>query len=179
MAYTPDFTKAPAQILIDLINSANSASLVTALTPELVTFGAPVAQAGNANGDTNITMTAAAGSGYSGNVSLNYNRVPMSSIPGAKSTVYTQGSATKISDLIPEINATYGINLTADDYEDAALPVFPNQPHDSLPFTITAKSTSLVWEGSLTLTLDNNDVPLTSVITTLNLPGLVYTAPTA
>ena len=174
MTFFSDFTKAPEQILCDLINNVNGC----ALTPTVVTFSnVGPNQAPSPSTTDQVTIAAVANSGYSGSLTLQYNRVSMAKIPGAKSTTFPQGSATKISDLIAQINAQFGINLTAADYVDGPLPSFHNSPHETQPFTIQAASGSLIWTGSLALTLSANDVSLSNVITNAILAGLNYQPP--
>jgi hypothetical protein len=175
MAWQLDFTKDPDQVLLDQINHDNA----SALTLALISFGIPTAMTGtNPNPDTQITVSSQAGSGYTGSVVVNYNRVDLSTIPGARSTVYALGNAANISDMIPEVNAAYQINLTAADYTDGPLPTFtggiPNEEHN---FQIAATADSVVYEGVMTLTLRSNDIPLSSVITSPTLTGLVYVQP--
>jgi hypothetical protein len=169
-----DFTKAPKQIILDLINEKNPS---LGLTEELVTFGAPAVYSGAENRNTKLTLAAVEpSSGYSGSRDIFYNRVDISVVPGTRSKVFSLGNAVNISDLIPEINARYGINLTADDYTDAALPTFTDQvPGEEKDFTITITAGSLVWTNSVTLQLQRNDIPLEDAIAENILDGLVWT----
>ncbi len=168
-----DFTKSDIQILIDQINEDNT----SALTTSLVNFGA-VAIDGGGIRNSNITATAAGGSGYTGAVLFKYNRVDLATVPGARSTEFQVGDAVNLSDLIEEINVAYQLNLTAADFVDAAIPAFPGEePHETQTIDLVAKATSLIFRGTLTLTVDANDVALSSVITTTTLNGLTYTQP--
>lgn len=179
--FVSDYTKSAQQIIIDLVNNDNT----LALTPALVTFGAPTAATvgGSITRDTDLTLTAVAGSGYSGSQTIHYNRVNLANVPGSRSTVFPKGNAVNISDLVPEINAAYGINMsnTADaqhpDFVDAALPTFTGTPNEQHDFQFTADANSLVWENSVTLTVHANDIPLSSAIVNPTLNGLTYTAP--
>ena len=171
MAWQLDFTKAPNQVLLDQINHDNS----SALTLALISFGLPTAATGtNPNPNTSITVTAQSGSGYTGNVVVNYNRVDLSTIPGTRNTVYTKGTAVNISDLVPQVNTAYAINLTSDDYTDGPLPTFTGAPNEEHPFQIAATANSVVYQGVMSLTVKANDIALSSVITTTALTGLVY-----
>lgn len=171
MAWQLDFTKAPNQILLDQINHDNASSL----TLTLIQFGLPTAATGtNPNPNTSTTVTAKAGSGYSGSVVVGYNRVDLSTIPGARNTVYSLGNAVNISDLVPEVNTAYAINLTTDDYTDGPLPTFTGTANEEHAFQIAATADSLVYQGVMSLTVKANDIPLSSVITTTTLTGLTY-----
>lgn len=174
MAFVLDFTKAPEQILLDQINNDNS----SALTLQQVSFGLPTTTTGTSPArDTQVTVSAVANEGYSGSVVVEYNRVNISTVPGARSTVFPKGSAVNISDLIPQINAAYQINLTTADYTDGPLPTFTGAPNEEHTFQLVISSDSLPFENSVTLTVKANDIPLSSVITTSTLNGLVYTQP--
>ncbi len=173
MATNRDFTKPDLQILLDQINEDNTSSLTTSL----VTFGA-VAVDGGGIRNSNITATSTIGSGYSGNVAFKYDRVDLATIPGARSTTFQAGDATHISDLIEEINTAYQLNLTVADFVDVVIPAFPGDaPHETQQITLTASATSLIYRGALVLTVDANDIPLSSVITTTTLNGLYYVQP--
>lgn len=181
--FVSDFTKSAQQIIIDLVNNDNSLSL----TPALVTFGAPThaTVGGSITRDTDLTLTAVAGSGYSGSATIHYNRVDLSTVPGSRSTVFPKGDAVNISDLLPEINAAYGINMsnTADpqhpDFVDGPLPTFTGTPNEQHDFQFTADANSLVWENSVTLTVHANDIPLSSAISNPTLNGLTYVQPSS
>lgn len=173
-----DLTKVPVQVLVDLINADNS----LALTSELITFGLPTAATGESPPkNTELTVSAAPGSGYSGSVVVTYNRVAISTLPtiSAKPAEFQLGDATTIKDLIPEFNALYGVVLTEDDYTDAPLPEFTGTANESHTIQLVAKADSLIYIGSIELTIKGDDVPLSSVLTVLSLNGLTYEAPIA
>jgi hypothetical protein len=179
MAFVNDFTQSDQQILVAQINNDNS----TSLTPALLTFGLPTANTGtNPARNTSLTITAATGSGYTGSVTLQYNRVDLSTLPTINTgavTVFSLGDAAKVSDLVPEINAAFAINLTASDFVDASLPTFTGQPNEEHPFNVVANANSIVWINQVTFTVQANDIPLSTVVTNTTLNGLVYVAPPA
>lgn len=174
MAFQLDFTKLPAEIVLDQINNDNSSSLTTAQ----VSFGIPTAATGTSPvRDTDLTVSAVPNQGYTGDVIVHYNRVDMATIPGTRSTTFPKGTATKISDLIPQINAAYQLNLQPEDYKDADLPTFSGAPNEKHDFQLSAGEDSLCFKNSVTLTVHADDIPLASVITNQTLNGLVYTQP--
>ncbi len=169
-----NYNQLPRKILVDLINADNG----SALTTGVVTFGNPSVITGLGGRNTAVVVSAAGGSGYSGNVTVNYKRIDIATVPGSRSLQFQAGDAVNVSDLIDEINAAYGILLQAEDYVDAALPTFDGvTPHEVQYFDLVAAANSLIWTGTLTLTLNGNDVPLSNVVTVLDLNGLTYTAP--
>lgn len=172
--HVTDFTKSDVQILIDLVN-AKTPNL--ALTPELVTFGLPTLNSEN-NRNTKVTITAVKGSGYKNFKDLQYNRVDYAVIPGARSVEFPKGEALKLADMIPEINARYGINISANDFVDADLPVFADSvPNQKLDFVLTASAESLIYRGSVTFKLINEDLDLAVIISDPVLDGLEYVQP--
>lgn len=173
-----DFTKAPAAIIVDLINEDNPGH---GLTTELLTLGVPAAAPGGSPvRNTQLRVTAAPGSGYVGFVDVLYDRVDMADIPGLMSKIFPVGNAVNVADLIPEVNARYGINITSSDFVDAPLPAATGGiPNEQVDFVVTAAADSLVWLGSLTLKYQVDEIELSTVITTTTLNGLVYVAPEA
>ena len=167
-----DFTQLPPQILIQLINFDNG----TSLTPDAVTFGLPAVSGGVRN--TKLTVTAAPGSFYTGSVDILYNRVDLATVPGVRSTVFTVATATKISDLIPQINAAYQLNLQPEDFIDGPLPAFTNNiPNEQKSFDLIAGPNSLIYVGRATLSISRGLIDLSTIITNLVLNGLTYVQP--
>lgn len=175
-----DLTKIPKQVMIDLINTDNG----SALTDALLDFGLPTAATGQTPArNTELTVTAKAGSGYTGSVVVTYNRLHLTTgilTPSGKDATFVAGDKLKIKDLIPELNALLNINLTDDDYVDGDLPTFvggiPNEEHD---VSVVAKADSLCYIGSLIFKLKSDEIELSSVITITQLNGLTYVPPVA
>jgi hypothetical protein len=170
-----DFTKAPTEIVIDLINYDNG----TALRYDELEFGLPEAITGGHN--TTVEVTAVEGvSSYSGSVQITYNRVDLATVPGVRSRgmLVPPEGATTISDIVDQINTRYAINLTPDDYFDDPLPDVWSHPADEqVPFTLRAKPESLIWIGQVDLTVYHEPVRLSDVIKKVVLSGLVYVQP--
>lgn len=173
MAFVTDFTKSDVQIIIDLLN-AKVPNL--SLTPELVTFGLPTVNSTNER-NTKVTITAVPGSGYKNFKDLEYNRVDYAVIPGARSIEFPKGDAVKVAELIPEINARFGLNISENDFVDADLPEFVGLPNEKLDFVLTANADSLVYRGSVTLKIVAEDLDLAVLISDPVLDGLEYVQP--
>lgn len=174
MPHVSNFSKTPKEIVVDLINYDNVGANIT---PELVVLGLPTLATGETPpANTDLEVTAAEGSGYSGSVVVQYNRLQLQDFIGARGIVgglqLPVGDATMYADLIDEINVALGINLTVDDYIDGAIGAWAGEPNETKEITITVAADSLVFVGSLTLTLVAEDIPLNSVITTTLLTGL-------
>lgn len=171
MPIVSDFTKVSKQIVLDLINFDNQSSL----TASDIAFGIPAVNTDpTPPRNTKLTVTAEPNSGLAGSVEVQYDRVNLSLLAGTMSKEFSVGNATMISDIIPEINARYHVNLAADDYVDASLPAFAGEPNEILPVDVVAKAGSLVWIGTYQFNLRAEDIPLSMAITTTTLNGLNY-----
>lgn len=169
-----DLTKAPKEIVVGLINAANG----TNVPAELLDAGTPSVTVGARN--TTLTMTAAAGSGYSGSVDFTYNRLHLQTDildASGKTAEFALGDATTKADFIVELNALLEINLTPDDFEDGPLPDFDGTPNEVKAVQLVAKEDSLCYIGSLTFNVKGEDIPLSSIFTVTELTGLTYEPP--
>lgn len=173
--FVTDFTQSPQQILVSLIGADNGLPLTTAM----VSFGPPSATTGYLPArNTTVKVSSVASQGYMGSQFITYNRVDLSTVPGVRNTVFLQGSAVMISDLLPAINSAYQINLSAADIVDGPLPVITgNAPLQQQPFTVTARSTALIWIKAVTLSMLENLVPLSNIFPTTALSGLTFVPP--
>lgn len=157
-----DFTKMPLEIVTDLIDLTNDIGLIE---PTDITFG-PVSELLNASRNTSVTIYATPGSRYTGLRDLTYNRVDMSDIPRGRSTEFDNKEAQYISQLIPDINTAYSINLQPEDYINEPLPSVPvnTQYYSGRLFTLKAAPDSYVWRGKLNLSLKGNKFDLGSLL---------------
>lgn len=173
MAIVIDFTKTDVEILSALLNAR-----VPGLTliPTLLTHGVPEVNSTN-NRNTKITITGVANSGYTGTATPEYNRVALSVVPGVRDIVFPKGDAVNISELIPEINARFSINLTANDYTDGPLPALTGSANEEVEFTLTAKAGSLIYNGSVVLKIAGGELDLAVLFADPVLDGLDYAPP--
>lgn len=173
-----DFSKLPQEIIFDLINEQNG----TALNNTLVELGLPtVTTTAGAPYNTDMTVTALEGSGYSGQVILGYNRLDVQGFLFGETLTLGLGNAETFKDLIVEINLKLRINLTEDDYVDGNIVEQAGEweglPKETKQITIQMNPDSPVFIGSLTLTVAAEDIPLGQVITKPVMEGLNYPAP--
>lgn len=183
-----DYTQSPDQILLSLIKEDNPGkvldlSLITLGGPSIVTVGDETEPSFN-NRKTKMTVTAVNGSGYKDTVDVNYNRlhyrdvlptVDPSTVRYPVSTdTFDLGTNTVLSDLLPDINATYGLNLAADDFWEVPLPTFEGlPPYDDKFVKLEAKPASKIFIGGVNLKVNPNPYDLANLpVTTLN--GLIY-----
>jgi hypothetical protein len=166
-----DFTKAPKNIVVDLINHDNPGAN---LTPEMVTFGLPtVSSSGEAEGrNTELTVSGVQETGVIGSTTVYYNRLNLAAFIVDPEFVVQLTDSTKVSHIIAKLNAELGINITADDFVEADLPTFVGTPGEERPVTITFSADSLVWAGNATITVRGEDVNISTLITNVRLSGL-------
>jgi hypothetical protein len=163
--------------LMDLIASANTEPVF--ISADLVTPGIPVAIDPSTNGGENtaITLSAKAGSGYSGSISVKYSRINLHDILDIDTDIpeiyfETTASSVSFSDVVAQFNSQYGLNLTADDFVDGVFPTVSDNYIAGIfssSLTVQMASTSLLFQGPLTVRWVNA-VPGTS----LSIGGSVY-----
>lgn len=164
----PIYSELSLQLLVDLINQSNP-SLPVPLTTTNVKYGTPAAITPTAGTiqNTTIKVTAPLVGPYIGNTTLTYRRVDLGtllrSVPVAifKFTAAAVGVAPyKISDLLPSINAKYGLDLQVSDIVDASLPASNTNAVPAIglaagtrnsSITVSASATSAGFAGSFTL----------------------------
>ena len=73
-----------------------------------------------------------------GRITVYYNRINLATITGQK---VVKGSATTVTQLLPEINEELGVELTSLDIEEAPLGI-------ASTFTLTAAPNSYIFTGS-------------------------------
>jgi hypothetical protein len=172
--HVSDFSKAPADIIIDLIAADNTTKPITNQT---ITLGVPtVAAVVDASGDTELEVTAKAGSGYTGSEVVKYNRLDLQGFTFGETFSLPVGDAENLADLILEVNTGLGVNLTADDYTDSAIGAWAGEPNETKVVSLPITAGSLVFKGALSITLHAEDIPLSEVITVTTLSGLNYPA---
>lgn len=171
MAHVSNFTQDPQKILIDLINEDNN----TSLSVESVDVALHEEQIVTEK-NTRILVTPKAGSGYSGSVALEYNRLNIQDFVDLyypEQFIIPLGDTETFLDLIPEIEAGLGIKLTENlDYEDQIIEPWAGIPNETKLIQVPILPTSLIYLGELEFILDGNDIPLETVLTNLILNGL-------
>lgn len=145
------YPKQSLQLLVDLINASNP-SLPVALTPTNVLYGTPsvITPSGGNIQNTSIKVTALAGSKYVGNATLLYRRIDFGTLfRSLPIVIYKYSSASadaspyKISDLLPSINAKYGLSLQLSDIVDGALPPGSTAAQPSIGLAAGTRNSSI------------------------------------
>ena len=153
-----------AQFVFDQINSANAISL----SPYDFTLSAPTVYSNPQYPtlNTQITITPAELTGYSGSAVVYYNRIDISQVLGTQSAnIVPATNATLLSDIIPQINSAYGLDLQTGDYTDAPLPTIPVTQTTPEPVSVTVAidPACLKYTGTYNYILNyqNNSTTLT------------------
>lgn len=139
-----NYNLAPGALLMELINRTNG----TAFLPGQLTFGSPTPLTGeNEVRNTAVVATPAVPTLLLGSVTLRYDRLDLAQLALDRDTAFERGEALMVSDLLPQINARYGVALTPADIVDAPLAPAGAEP---VEVVLQAVQASLVWQGSAT-----------------------------
>ena len=175
--HVSDYKQESKRIVLDLIAHDNNVS-VSDLLIEHFDWSNPTFHEGSTN-DTEVTLTAKRGSGYSGSQTFNYKRVSITQVPGIDGKAPDEeAEVTKLSDVLAIVNAKFGINLRPEDVlvngkdlsvaDDAV-----TQEFDVIQdFSLTARQNSYVWQGDIAFTLTKIRQALNEVYTVTLLDGL-------
>lgn len=163
--------QAPLANLMGYINAANGLALVASD----LTFSQPKPTDGTWQGvattkNTKITLRPATGK-YVGKVTVVYDRLQLGDfVKFRPSTPVPAYQITKVHDLLPALIGAWGLNLTTDDVENDDLGL----TNGAGTFTLRAKATSLIWLGSVPVTVAVGGADLMALTKVTNLPGLNY-----
>lgn len=154
--------------LLALINRDNKTNIVA----EQVTLGAPQvnSDAGIAR-DTKLTLTAVAGKGFKGGVTVWYNRIDLAilfkNVNANVGLEITEGMTSEA--LIPLINEKYGTDFEVEDFE-AATPLVVGGG----TATFTAKVDNVAYKGAFEVKYGLEEIALDSVVLVTTLTGFNY-----
>lgn len=162
-------TVTSSQLFYGKLNEANP-SLPFPLTEDNIVVGVPGT---NSNGgitkNSQVVISGAVGSQYSGTATAYYDRVALSDIIATVSpsvTTFPLSTETKISDVLPVFNQTYNVNMVAADIIDSALPS-ADPVTGQVSFTLAIASSSLAFSGSASLIYQPADISLSSFTTSV------------
>ena len=181
----PLFSKPSPEMVYDLVNEANP-TLPIPLSAANAKFGVPAAATvpGNATLNTAIQVISASND-YIGRKPVNYRRLSLTNLFRGMTVQINKYSANQgaagsvvftVYNLLPIINATYGLNLTTDDITDVGIPRGNTQENGFYTTTVTvnAKATSLGWIGSFQLKWRGAPQELESMITVTDLAARLF-----
>ena len=168
--HVTDFSKAPLNIILDLINHDHG----TSLSVNEITIDAPVVVQDNR---VSIVVRAVLKSGYSGQQTLHYNRVPLSALTALEvEQTTTIADVTSYQEVLVAFNAKYGVNITPEDVlidnaevlsEGYVQPLGP-----VMDVVVKAKTGSYVWSGETVFKLRSSDILLSDALPVTVLNGL-------
>lgn len=163
--------KPSVDLIIDLINVANS----TSLNSTKISFEVPSVLSNDPNNhNTSVKVVAVKDSGYIGDVDVTYNRLDIGLLFKNIALNLDVAKPATTKDLLPKLNSKYGLGLTIDDIEDNAVDMSGDGPHTH---TIVMKVASLAYIGQVTTTIGPDPEVgerLDTVILQTNLNGLLY-----
>lgn len=133
-----DLSKPAPLIILGMINSANDTSFT------MLDLGiGPPSDSTEEGYDTTLTVTALGTTSWDGSKAINYNRLDLAKLFGATGmTIQVWPEWTTTVDLLPYINAQYGLAMSSDDIVKEPLVAAPGTQ------TINAKPTSLIYKGT-------------------------------
>jgi hypothetical protein len=164
-----DYTKTPTEILMQMINRQNNVFL----SVQDFEFSQPEVHSDPYKPDVNtsVTLTPIAGSGYYGARTIHYARNNFAEVFGSMPVDFYPVEQLTLYEILPLLNATYGINLKEDDVEDAPIPpINPLNPTAVRPVPVVAKEESYFYMGSYTF----NFSPLTAPVIEDGVERLYY-----
>lgn len=179
------WTKAPMEIIKDLIAAANSG--FAAVEGEF-DLGVPATNSGNKNTKVTVTPNSA---NYTGTVDVTYNRLTLAAYIAAKlssgTVAYGDGAgevkltdASSSADKLKVVNAVLGLNVLASEFKTLTVSAPSNNAGTTtVTVDLEAADASLLFltTGSFTVTYTTPAAPTSSVIQNTELDGL--NAPTA
>ncbi len=137
MSASIDYSQSSATIALALINLANG----TSETLETVSLGIPQPMATGSIRDTSVVVTAIAGGGRTGSVTVYYDRMDLGKLFAMQPFYLVATNPQSTWDLIPVINAVFGLGLQTTDIIKTTI--------TGTTVSIQADPASLAYEGSV------------------------------
>ena len=168
--FLPDLSQESNAILVDLINHTNESSI----DYDQVSVTNPTVYNGFNSGNTNATVSALPNSGFTGSVTINYNRIELPRFENNVDQAIVSVPYNSTWDQVVSIfNSTYFTNLTPDDYEpEAGFPAGIEE--DSTSWILVAKDDSLIYQGAINLDIRVVYISMEDVVSDTVLNGLVF-----
>jgi hypothetical protein len=175
------FGKSPEELVYQLIADQNPKFVERNVTLDKLSFAVPSNIGGGTDDDmytrlnTTLKVSGKNPEVVMGTVSITYRRLFMDQIFKSVTASVDGSSAQRSVDLLPLLEAKYGLVIPTTDVKDNAITSGVDR------VTLTFNGSSLAWIGSLDVYL--KDVPadavdLTRIMTQTQFEGLVYEEPT-
>lgn len=152
--HVTDYNQNAEQIVLDLVNADNNLVGGAALTLSQVTLGTPTVL-GSGPRNTSVVVTAIPGQGRQGSVGVTYNRVDIADV--VDDPVFDGVGLSTLAELIPAINARFGVLLESGDYTPQTFPGGEVDPGDA-DFTVELAivAANLVFHGTVDITVTSS-----------------------
>lgn len=155
------------QIVVALINRDNN----TSFNLSQVDIDNVSAMSAGFARNTSARVFSIPGGGFTpSEVTVYYNRLDLAHQWRNTVAVARTTDPTSTADLLSSLNNLYGLNITLDDVED--------MPYLGNPHTVVAKATSLVWRGTVAVTVVPDEtpasIPLSVEFSDALSPGFTY-----
>lgn len=182
------YNKQSIQLLCDLINASNPA-LVPPVSPAIIRFSLPsvVVPVAPAIQNTKLTLFGIAAGPYIGKTDVTYRRIDLSKLMRGMTVQINRYSVNgasassgavvfSIYNLLPHINAKYGLSLTTDDVTDGNITRGTTLEGGFYTNTIvvTTKATSMGFIGSFTLKWKQAAQDISTMISVVTLAGRAF-----
>lgn len=153
-----DIQASQLDILIQQVNIENNTEL---LASDFLFSPPRTAELLFSDINTAVTINPKVTSGYYGSKDIYYKRLNVTDIITNRNIYIARGTATKLSELIPQINTKYGINITDIDYLDVDLPaVDPLDPDAVFSVVLKILDTSYLFFGMVNVIVGKIPVPV-------------------
>jgi hypothetical protein len=141
-----DLLKSPIQNVLDLLNTANNATIPVPITTAQVTLGAPAVVADEALDDnTTVVVSAVALGGYTGNVEITYRRLRLNASVVTPATGFLTNDTTTLASLKTAIATA--LNLLEAEFDLTG--TLPATFGEITVMTLTSVATSLLYVGTI------------------------------
>lgn len=163
-----DIEKSALDNVIDLINATNG----TSLTDAVIEIGAPAVWTdpeGLNTRNTELTVTAKAGSGYTGSVPVRFTRLDLAGFPGAGELEYALTGEDTVGDILSAIATQLGVLEEAVELDVEEVPTV--EEGETTTITIRATGESLLYVGEASITVFPHTTDLNEEITESDLDG--------
>lgn len=154
--------------VIDLINDTNT----TALTEADISLGAPTVfddPEGTNDRNTELVVSGKSSGGFTGDVTVRYSRLELSTLPKATGLQYTLTGAESIDDILTAVATKLAVAKSAVKLDVAEVPTVAAGETGTI--NIQATDNSLLYIGAAAVTVNPGETPIDSEVTTQDLGG--------
>lgn len=160
------YKKGTTDTLLDAINVENAISVLP-LSLDNVGFGVPVeVMTPGETQNSRVRVYALMRQGYQGVVDIDYRRLSLEVLFTNQTLLVQFTGAKKLSDVLPAINATYGLNLVKSDIVDVDVSTLG----DDFIVTLATAATCLMWSGNVDIRVVKARPALSSIVTAQAMP---------